>query len=451
MKQIVYIFILFFIFACSDREQDTELEEITFNINNEISVRGGTLNIIGSGFTEDLDISIKDIVLSKEIISTTEMNLIIPPLEAGIYRLNFKKNGRNIGYIDNFKIKALELRYQKLSNNNLPENLIFSKLFAFPKSGILFFDKNRLETEYFERDNNGNYSQNSNRFPKFNGELNQILELDYDNDGDNDFLLCSSKRNHSIFWNNSDGIYIKSNILIDFSCSKAIYENGELAILGYKKDEENNDVTFIKTIIFDNENIFIPKESYDISYLDKIYDFHITDLNKDGINELFILTENSDSSEIVVLQNENSSIETIKLDQKGLTTFCFVDLENDGDSDIFIISKNQDLLLLNDGATYFYDYTSLSIPVDNSDGRALKCKDLNIDGYKDIIIGNYDSLNRLYKNEQDSWFSDQTLSLDVDNSYTENIFIKDIDNNGDFEIIFVDKKEGLKIYKLDEE
>ncbi len=448
MKQIIYIFIIFFLFACSDKEQDTQLEEITFNITNEISVKGGTLNIIGSGFTEELDISIKDIVLFKEIISTNEMNLIIPPLEAATYRLNFKKNGRNIGYIDNFKIKALELKYKKLSNDTLPESLIFSKLFAFPKLGILYFNNNSLETEYLERDENGDYSQNSDRFPKFSGELNQILELDYDNDGDNDYLLCSSEKNHSIFWNNSDGVYIKSNILIDFSCSKAIYENGELAILGYDKDEENNDIRFIK--IFDN-NLFTQKESYDISYLDKIYDFHIADLDKDGINELFILTKNSDSSEIVVLQNKNSNIENIKLDQKELTKFCFIDLENDGDEDLFIISKNQDLLLLNDGLSYFYDYTSLSIPIDNSEGRALKCKDLNIDGYKDIIIGNYNSLNRLYQNEQDSWFSDQTLSLDIENSYTENIFTKDIDNDGDDEIIFVDEKVGLKIYKLDEE
>jgi len=377
---------------------------------------------------------------------------------SGCGETNDISNIEEITDTENPEIETIILKYQKIPNHYFPKQLVNSKTFYFMDNIAFYLNQETLKFQYAQKVDNEFYQNTefleSYSFPDFTGNLNQILPLDYDNDGDIDYFLCSPDINTSTFWNKENTKYTENKILIDFNCIKSEYKNNELAILGSYTNEENQEVKFIKIIEFNKygEGMSIElKTTYELPDTN-IKDFHIDDIDKDGENEVLLLINTENNSKIKILSQNQPKINDIVFESGKISSFCLLDLENDGDKDIFGVSfSGQDELLLNDGFSYFFNYTYTSLPFDYSTGTSLICKDLNKDGFKDIVIGNYNYSNRLYINTQKSYFTDDTISLSTDKSHTKGIFIMDIDNDDNDEIIFTDENEGLKIYKLKEE
>lgn len=89
-------------------------------------------------------------------------------------------------------------------------------------------------------------------------------------------------------------------------------------------------------------------------------------------------------------------------------------LDVDGDKDLDLIcgcSGKQNLLLLNDGAGHFTDYTTTHMPADTDHAFCFAAGDVNGDGYPDLAIGNWSNPtphavpDRLYLNDGHGKFS----------------------------------------------
>jgi hypothetical protein len=165
------------------------------------------------------------------------------------------------------------------------------------------------------------------------------------------------------------------------------------------------------------------------------------DFNKDGWDDLTFTSQDGDP--LYFYQNNNGTLNLISLNitdyQNDTRQINWVDIDNDGDNDLFIVSNNSsNRLYLNDGDMNFTDITVISgITTEIMKSWGGAWGDYNNDGYLDLFLSNRDIVNRdypnlLYKNNGDNTFTDVSNSVGISNvnhiSFCASFF--DFNNDG---------------------
>ena len=198
------------------------------------------------------------------------------------------------------------------------------------------------------------------------------------------------------------------------------------------------------------------------SYADQLSSLAAADVDADGDADLFLSSTQAEGNHLRLLVNkagsggaEPGSLALLETDQYTLpwlpdpvSLVISFDADHDGDNDaVAIVSGGQDRMLINDGAGYFFDDTTATLPVDRVDGRAATVADMNLDGHPDMVVANHGDSNRLYVSRGDGSFADKTPAMPIDDHASALILGFDADNDGDRDILVVNQSGvALELY-----
>ena len=237
--------------------------------------------------------------------------------------------------------------------------------------------------------------------------VKQVIWVDYDNDGDKDFM-ATSFTGHNKFYRNTG-----SMTFVDIS----------------------------DTIGFFTDNLW----TYGVSF---------GDIDSDGDLDAFI--SNRDDTTFnqysYLYRNDNGTYVDITA-SAGIYTgnqlsFCsaFFDYDNDGDQDIYVANDkiaNMNRLYQNDGNGNFTDVSELSGAGIAIDAMSTTIGDYNNDGWFDIYVSNTLGGNYLLKNNGDGTFTNQSPSVGTEMSTIAwgSSFL-DADNDTDLDLYVSSNQDG---------
>ncbi|WP_452599599.1 FG-GAP-like repeat-containing protein [Pontimicrobium sp. MEBiC01747] len=255
------------------------------------------------------------------------------------------------------------------------------------------------EKVYFYKNQGGTFTQVDLVGIDDTYRAKQVLWVDYDNDGDKDFMVTS--------------------------------------ITGLNKFYRNaGDMTFTdvsSTIGFFTDNFY----TYGISF---------GDIDSDGDLDAFISNRDDQTFNqySYLYRNDNGTFVNIS-SAAGIylgnqLSFCsaFFDYDNDGDQDIYVANDklaNMNRLYQNDGNGNFTDVSVASGAGITIDAMSTTIGDYNNDGWFDIYVSNTTSGNYLLKNNGDGTFSNVSASVGTEmNTIAWGSSFLDADNDTDLDL-----------------
>ncbi|MBN2695072.1 VCBS repeat-containing protein [bacterium] len=221
MRKLFFLLVFIYIFsACGDTEISNSVNWSVNDISpNEITPRGGVFTIKGSGFSESIEVYLKNTHLEKNIISNTEMELIIPSIKTGNYQLIFEEGDNRFVVYENLQIKPLEVKYQKIENHYFPQKLNSAKEIIFIDGFIVYYLSETKTFNIAKKTESGFYSD-------VEYDLSQLCV-----ENETQIINCGLNRRGELnqickngFWTNS-GICVDSDICKDGKTKNIICEN----------------------------------------------------------------------------------------------------------------------------------------------------------------------------------------------------------------------------------
>ncbi|MDG1715205.1 FG-GAP-like repeat-containing protein [Lacinutrix sp.] len=239
--------------------------------------------------------------------------------------------------------------------------------------------------------------------------VKQVLWVDYDNDGDKDFMATSISGFNKYYRN-----------------------DGNLTF---------TDVT--ATIGFFTNNLY----TYGISFgdIDNDGDLDALIANRDNVNanNYSYLYRNQGNGTFIEIT------ESAGLNLNNELSFCsaFFDYDNDGDQDIYIAndkSPNPNRLYQNDGSGMFTDVSAISGSGIIIDAMSTTIGDYNNDGWFDIYVTNTTAGNVLLQNNGDGSFLNvsPTVGTEMNTISWGSVFL-DADNDADLDLYVSSSMTGV--------
>ncbi|MFT6865228.1 MAG: hypothetical protein ACJA08_000045 [Cyclobacteriaceae bacterium] len=273
-----------------------------------------------------------------------------------------------------------------------------------------------------------------------------VSVADYDNDGDDDFLILTTKEDESIKLFRNDGdfnfeeVAVKSGLNIKLKSKMAVWfdanNDGWLDIYigstnANKFFKNNGDGTFSDF----SEASGLKTVSFGMAFMvgdlnaDQLLDIYVTNLYEE--NQLFLNHGNSTFYNHI----KNSGAEIGKLPSMGGVMF---DYDLDGDLDIYCIYDQfePNKLFINDGTGIFNNRAGFVNADHAGFGMGVDFADFNHDSKYDLYLSYY-SNNRLLIQQQDGTFEDMAASTGLaDLSMSWGVLCADINNDTFTDIFF---------------
>jgi len=283
-------------------------------------------------------------------------------------------------------------------------------------------------------DGNANFTEHIINYTFPNEDI-QII--DYDNDGDKDFIINSSQSKIVLFSNDGS---------LNFTTSTLINQDdlGSMHMVDYDDDGDldiavvvstpfpYNNLNYFGIYVNDGNGVFTLNFIGDLDKGDRI---NSLDFNNDNLMDFMVTSETFDDP--IIYENTGTTFNKIILDDTFYypSSFYADDIDNDGLVDIVSTSENERELVLwhNNGS---FDFTKIII--DNTEPiiKYAHIDDINNDGYKDILVTTNESDQGqilLYSNDGNMNF---TKSVLFDEAYRSHAFSTDIDGDGDLDIVY---------------
>jgi len=252
-----------------------------------------------------------------------------------------------------------------------------------------------------------------------NGELSLVLDTpfsdvrngsisfeDVDGDIDEDVLISGAidhdTASTQLFLNDGEGQFKLSTTSKFRAASRSDVAFGDFDNDGDKDviiSGRNPKANFPHTIIYinDGQGNFLEEESF--KFVNEYGKIKISDVDKDGDLDIFILTDPSFGILSTLYMNDGNG----SFSKNSFTNFRvpnddaeFIDLDLDGDEDLVIVGEHQALTYANDGSGNFTE-----IPKEYFDAvnyAEIEVSDFDDDGDLDVLISGEDSADSLSTN-----------------------------------------------------
>jgi hypothetical protein len=196
----------------------------------------------------------------------------------------------------------------------------------------------------------------------------------------------------------------------------------------------------------------------------------VTDVNQDGLEDVFIGNAKLKPSQLFIQQSDHS-FNSVQNDlfqvHKSAEDIdqVFIDIDNDGDKDLIVISggnefkqgKNlQPRVYINDNGTFRIKKSPF--PYVDEQFNSITSADVNGDGFIDVFIGagiNYETFgkspksylfinqkNHTFKDKTEAYFSTHKLGMIRDAAFT------DLNNDGNIELIIVGHFMPVEVFSI---
>lgn len=255
------------------------------------------------------------------------------------------------------------------------------------------------ETLKFFQNNNGTFTEVDLGIPN-TYRVKQVLWVDYDNDGDKDFMATSISDVNKYYRNNGDMTF--------------------------------TDVT--ATIGFFTENLFTYGISFGDIDNDGDLDAFISNRDDQTLNQYSYLYRNNGNGTFTDI----SSTAGIFLGNQLSFCSAFFDYDNDGDQDIYVANDktpNKNRLYQNNGSGVFTDVSDVSGAGVTIDAMSTTIGDYNNDGWFDIYVTNTTAGNYHLLNNGDGTFTNvaPTIGTAMESIAWGAVFL-DADNDADLDL-----------------
>lgn len=182
-------------------------------------------------------------------------------------------------------------------------------------------------------------------------------------------------------------------------------------------------------------------------------DVAVVDFDKDGKLDIFIVTEDDQTNEMYIQQDDGSFRDiSAQIPAKGVSNGVIAgDFDSDGWIDLIIGNNGQNVFLRNRNGR-FADETAARLPIREDVTQDIEVIDFDRNGDPDLLIGNEDD-NRLLVNSGLGVFTDVTdkyFTTGISDETREADFA-DVDGDGDGDIYFANVKfftENAPIQRL---
>ncbi len=288
----------------------------------------------------------------------------------------------------------------------------------------------------FLNDGNANFTDHT---INYNYPNKGMQVIDFDNDGDKDFVIYKSGGNTPVYlFTNNGNLNFTSTTLTNDEDLGAIhvgdYDNdGDMDIAAvFSPAFPYRNPNFFAIYYNNGNNTFNPAF---IDYIDQGEHINSLDYNNDGAIDFLVVSETMDDP--VIFENTGNGFTKNILDDtfSSPDSFYTADIDNDGLKDIVSTSRNEHELVLwhNEGN---FNFNKIVIDSDEPIISYAYIADINGDGFKDILVTtNAYNMGKilLYTNDGQMNFTKSILFNETDRYRA---FATDIDNDGDMDIIY---------------
>lgn len=336
---------------------------------------------------------------------------------------------------------------------------------GFFGGGISFFDFNNDgwdditmatslgDSVYFFKNNLGEFEQILPSLITNTSEINQVLWIDFDNDGDNDLFITAHNSVNKLYRN--DGDLSMTDVSAEAGISEIVVESEGAAWGDYNNDgfldlyvTNYNDVSVsISNVLYRNngDGTFTNvSELANVTDTGK-YPFQplFTDFNNDGNQDIYIAMDRQDGN--TVLKNAgNGLFADITADcGGGLSMWAMTitpgDFDNDGDDDYYFsnLPGHGSKLVKNLGDSQFTEVSEIANVNWQNLGWGAVFLDADLDGDIDLYqSGGHTGINGtesnvFYENKGDGTFTEAAVeSFGLDSVESFSNAIGDINNDG---------------------
>lgn len=269
---------------------------------------------------------------------------------------------------------------------------------------------------------------------------------DFNNDGYDDFYVCSIANKNQLYQNKGDGTFIEISDSLGVALDEDTYS--QAAVWGDLNNDGWLDLYVANKAKADN--VFINQGNgtfEDRSFWVGIYHLgfpksvNLADINNDGWLDIYI--SNFYAENVMYLNNGDETFSNYTTVAGAFDTgktmgTIFFDYDKDGDLDLYLVhdSFEPNLLYQNNGTGVFTEVGAVAGVNTESFGMGVDVGDINRDGWLDIYIANFGE-NFLLLNNGDGTFSDISTSSNTNDTGMGwgSVFL-DFDNDG-WEDIYV--------------
>lgn len=357
------------------------------------------------------------------------------------------------------------------------------------------------EMSWFESYGNGTFSSRQVLNTNSGGGISQVITSDLDNDGDEEIISINSNATSDVKWyeNLGGGLFSEQNVLsenipgavaictgdLDNDNDKDIIVAGQNnnAIYLFENEGEGNfltqyaiandfsNVQTVSCIDIDTDGdldvISSGVETDELFWLenqgDAFQQSTITevpgvpgnanyiewrDLNQDGIEDLFWLSDNTNSYGWIQHAGDVTfpNHETLHRSVVSPSKIQAADLDNDGDLDVVVSGSDERI-------TWYESYSNGQFSNEHiiasnlnyqASSQILFCEDFDGDGDIDILGRSTTSSLRLYQNQGDATFTTTSSLTNIYNS-DKSFRVADTDNDGDLDLYGIKISGGSRI------
>ena len=269
---------------------------------------------------------------------------------------------------------------------------------------------------------------------------------DFNNDGYDDFYVCSISSKNQLYQNNGNGIFTEIAEVMGLDLDEDTYT--QAAVWGDLNNDGWLDLYVANKATADN--VFLNKGDNtfeDISFWAGIYHLgfpksvNLADINNDGWLDIYISNFNAEN--VMYLNNGDETFSNYTmiagaLDDNAAMGTIFFDYDKDGDVDLYLVHDHfePNFLYQNDGTGVFTEVGAIAGVNTESFGMGVDVGDFNRDGWLDIYMANFGK-NFLLLNNGDGTFIEMAeeaavedtgmgwgcIFLDYDNDGWEDIYV----------------------------
>ncbi|MDG1422140.1 MAG: FG-GAP-like repeat-containing protein [Flavobacteriaceae bacterium] len=311
---------------------------------------------------------------------------------------------------------------------------------------------------YFLKNNDGIFNSVSLNGISNNFKTKQVIWIDYDNDGDQDFFVTGFEGVNKFYKNEGDMNFtdISSTIgffqtdLFTYGVSFADMDNdGDLdAFISNRDGEADDQRNYLYrndegTYIDITESAGLSMSSH-LSFCSIIFDY-----NKDGFQDIYISNDKPDNLNILYKNNGDGTFDDVSeysgagIGINAMTT-TIGDYNNDGWFDIYITNTPEgNELLRNNGDGTFTNVAEATATTFNSVGWGAVFLDADSDGLLDLYVssdfdgsvGSFLSAAFYHQQNNETFSIPQNIGFQDDTRKSYTNAIGDIDNDGKPDIV----------------
>lgn len=258
--------------------------------------------------------------------------------------------------------------------------------------------KSSTQSLRFFKNNSGIFTEEVFNF-SVTGHVKQVIWVDYDNDGDNDFFVAIANGLNKLY--NNDGNFNFTDVTV-----AAGFPNTSLKTFGASFGDYDND---------------------------GFLDVFISNLDYSGIRPNYLYHNNGDGTFSNVSQAAGIGVAS-----NFSFSSAFLDFDNDGFQDIYVINdrmSTRNVLYRNNGDGTFADISNSSGTNLQMNAMSTAVADYDYDGWLDIYITNTSEGNVFLHNNGNSTFSDIAATTNtLVNRFTWGANFLDADNDMDLDL-----------------